>query len=720
MSMKSSFLPQSSVLLLLPAALLAATMEVRAVVEIQKERTKHYPKEPERPAPGRPAVAPNQPNPAAARNPLTGSSVTADRPKPAAPRPANPPAAKPAPPAVAKPAPLPGNPEPSKRPAPANSGPSQGNSKGPVSGPVTRPAPNSPATPMTRPTPNSPASPMTRPTPNPQVTRPAPTLPATRPAPSPPGNFTNRPPTNGIHLPTPLPQTKPAFVPGKVTYPGQVSRPPAPPKTPKPVHPAHHANRPQPRPLDHVIGYGNGNSNNRITSSQKVTNINNTNINNVTHITNINNNWGSQWTNNSATVWNNNQMVNNRPVVINPNFTHSVNYAYRPTAWGARPWWSSSTYHSWHHGSWNYGWNRHWQRYHRPHVRPAGVHLPGYHLPYHDDDDHFGSTVAWGIAAWSLGRLAFDSGYNSYRNPYQAPPVQTQRTVINYTMPMSVVASKEAPEPEAEALNSQEKSTAAIERARGRFASGDYLAALKSTDEAIAYAAGDSALHEFRGLCLFALGRYGDAAGVLNPVLASGPGWDWSTMAAFYPDSEIYTGQLRKLESYVAANPKSADCQFLLGYHYMVVGFIDQAYVMFDRVVELQPADTVAAQLRNLAKSSSPDAGEEVPSPGGTAAPAPAAEPLEPAEIEGSWKASSLEGKAIGLSLGSDGKFSWNYEGSGGTVLAGDWSIDQKGQLVLATTDVQMVGDITLDGDTLKFVLEGAPVGDPGLSFQRQ
>jgi len=287
-------------------------------------------------------------------------------------------------------------------------------------------------------------------------------------------------------------------------------------------------------------------------------------------------------------------------------------------------------------------------------------------------------------------------------------------------MPMSVVASKEAPEPEAEALNSQEKSTAAIERARGRFASGDYLAALKSTDEAIAYAAGDSALHEFRGLCLFALGRYGDAAGVLNPVLASGPGWDWSTMAAFYPDSEIYTGQLRKLESYVAANPKSADCQFLLGYHYMVVGFIDQAYVMFDRVVELQPADTVAAQLRNLAKSSSPDAGEEVPSPGGTAGPAPAAEPLEPAEIEGSWKASSLEGKAITLSLGSDGKFSWNYEGSGGTVLAGDWSIDQKGQLVLATTDVQMVGDITLDGDALKFVLEGAPVGDPGLSFQRQ
>jgi tetratricopeptide (TPR) repeat protein len=333
--------------------------------------------------------------------------------------------------------------------------------------------------------------------------------------------------------------------------------------------------------------------------------------------------------------------------------------------------------------------------------------------------------VAWGIAAWSLGRLAFDSGYNTYRNPYPAPPVQTQRTVINYTQPLSVVASREEPEPEEEALTSQEKSTAAIERARGEFGSGDYLSALKSTDESISWAAGDSALHEFRALCLFALGRYGDAAGVLNPVLASGPGWDWSTMAAFYPDSDSYTGQLRKLESYVEANPNSADSHFLLGYHYMVAGFIDQAYGMFDRVVTLQPADTVAAQLRNLAESSSPDAGGEAPSPedlAAAAAPDPnvTVEPVDPSDLEGGWKASSADGKAINLSLGADGKFTWNYDGANATVLAGDWSIDEEGQLVLATDDVQMVADISLDGDNLKFVLDGAPVGDPGLSFQRQ
>ena len=197
-------------------------------------------------------------------------------------------------------------------------------------------------------------------------------------------------------------------------------------------------------------------------------------------------------------------------------------------------------------------------------------------------------------------------------------------------------------------------------------------------------------------------------------------------MAAFYPDSDTYTAQLRKLETYVGSKPDSADSHFLLGYHYMVAGFIDQAFEMFDRVVTLQPADTVAAQLRNLAESSSPAANGDVPASPDPSSSSPApdpnvtSEPIDPSDIEGGWKAPSADGKAITLSLGADGKFSWNYDGAGGTVLSGDWSIDEQGRLVLATPDVQMVADISLDGDSLRFVLDGAPVGDPGLSFQRQ
>ncbi len=44
----------------------------------------------------------------------------------------------------------------------------------------------------------------------------------------------------------------------------------------------------------------------------------------------------------------------------------------------------------------------------------------------------------------------------------------------------------------------------------------------------------------------------------------------------------------------------------------------------------------------------------------------------------------------------------------------------EEGQLVLATDDGQIGGGYLPGGDTLKFVLQGAPGGDPGLSFQRQ
>lgn len=650
----------------------------------------------------------------AARNPLTGSSVSGGNNRPNNPnnRPNNP------------------NRKPENRPGGGGGG-GGGGGNNQNKGPDKRPE-NRPNQPATRPAPQVPA---TRPAPLPGVTRPAP-QPVTPNRPGGGGNNDNRPggnnnrpggnnnrPGGNNNRPNPRPpqhannhrpnqnqrpnnDRRPDFVAGKVVYPNRVTKPAIRPNN-RPNHPAHHTNRSRPK-----------------------------NVSQITTNTNINQNWGNQWNNNSTTIWNNNRVVNNRPVVINNNFQRAQNYAYRPTAWGSRPWWSSSTYHSWHHGSWNYGWNNRWQSYHgyyhRPVYRPPVNYFPGYrpgpsyHYHNYDDGISAGTVAAWGLAAWGLGSLIYNSGYSSYRNPYQAPPVQTtQKTIINYTQPLSVVASREVPPPQEEALTASEKSTAAIERARAEFRNGDYLASLKSTDESISFAPGDSALHEFRALNLFALGRYGDAAGVLNPLLASGPGWDWATMADFYPSSDAYAAQLRKLETYVEGSPDSADAHFVLGYHYMVAGFIDEAYAMFDRVVTLQPADSVAVQLRNLAESSSPNAEGDPVDPAAAEAAPPAdpdviVEPIEPTDIEGGWKAPAADGKSITLTLGADGNFTWNYDGAAdGKVLSGEWSIDEEGQLVLAAADVQMVADVSLDGDTLRFVLAGSPVGDPGLTFQR-
>ncbi|MDF1858880.1 MAG: hypothetical protein P1U87_01630 [Verrucomicrobiales bacterium] len=442
-------------------------------------------------------------------------------------------------------------------------------------------------------------------------------------------------------------------------------------------------------------------------------------VNQVITSNQVRNNWSSRWTQ-SNTVWNQNYTTVRGPVIVNNNYRNSLNYAHRPNAWGSRPWWSSQSQHNWHHGSWNYGYNSRYcnrHRYLRPSPRPTH-YLPGYHASHVS----VSSAIPWGIAAWSLGRLIYDTGYSSYRNPYTAPPVQTHSTVYNYSQPITVVASKEEPLPESEEANDAEKSSEALERSRSLFERQDYLGALKAVDESISYVPGDPAIHEFRALILFALGQYGEAAGVLNPVLATGPGWDWATMVGFYQSSDTYAQQLRKLEDYVSGNPESAGAGFLLGYHYMVSGFLEEAYQVFDRVVEMEPGDQVARQLRDLAFDSVPSDDDSEREDENQPDSDENLVVLEPEQIAGIWMARSSEGKEITLSIPIDGDFSWKYEGTEESdVLSGEWSIDEDGLLILDDEDAQLVAQIELTEDgEMKFVLAGSPASDPGLLFSRE
>ena len=97
--------------------------------------------------------------------------------------------------------------------------------------------------------------------------------------------------------------------------------------------------------------------------------------------------------------------------------------------------------------------------------------------------------------------------------------------------------------------------------ARDAFKAGDYNKALDQVNQAIREMPNESALHEFRGVTLFALGRYTDAAAPLYAVLAVGPGWDWGTFIGLYPNVTVYTEQLRALESYCNLNPQSASAR---------------------------------------------------------------------------------------------------------------------------------------------------------------
>ncbi len=400
----------------------------------------------------------------------------------------------------------------------------------------------------------------------------------------------------------------------------------------------------------------------------------------------VGNNWGG-----NSGVWGNNTNIN-----IDNNFRHSNNFAGNPNCWGSRPWWGAGHCHGWHHGHWGYGynsgyWNNCWWG--------------------HDDD--FGEGFMWGIAAWSMGSMIYNMGYQSYSTPYPAPPVQN--TTVVYTQPLSVSAAANPPGDEKTATTAEATSTTALEASRAAFKTGDYAAALKSADEAIAATPDDITLHEYRGLVFFALGKYGEAAGVLNPVLASGPGWGWDTMVGFYDSSSTYDGQLRKLEAWVKGSPDKAEGHFLLGYHYLVCGHMEKSYEQFEKTTKLQPADSIARQLRDLTKSSLPDNGVPATAP----PPKPAPVPVE--KLAGTWTADTGGGK-VTFNLEKSGEFTWSFSGPGQppSEMKGKWQMNDKGLLEMASADSQMFSAVTLDGDAkMKFLLVGGPEGDPGLNFTK-
>jgi hypothetical protein len=629
----------------------------------------------------------------ATRNPATGSKVQRPASRPA-PQPAARPQAKPAERPQARPAERP-QPKPESRPA------ERPQTRPSVERPTTRPAPTPDKRPDSRPERVPDRKPeINRPDNKPDLSRPDKKPDLNRPDLNRPGNndgpLANRPDKN-----------RPSTLPGMVSYPDR-------PGKDKPNLP----NLGDGRGDDKInIGGRNDNDRNKLNVGGRGDDkINIGGDRNSVHIDNVNvgrrnvglnrpstlpaksRNWDNKQWGGKNSVWGNNVNIGNDVNInIDNNFRRSNNFSYRPNYWGARPWWGAGQCHTWHHGHWGYGYNSHY--YHS-------------HWYYHDDND-FAEGFMWGIAAWSLGNKIFDMGYQSYKNPYPAPPVQ--KTTIVYTQPLSVSAAKSPPGDDATATTAETRSAEALDRSRAAFKKGDYVTAMSTVDEAISYMPGDVTLHEYRALVLFALGKYAESAGVLNPVLASGPGWGWETMIAFYDSSSTYTTQLRKLEAYAKGEPDGAEGHFLLGYHYMVSDHMEQANAEFAATAKLQPADSVARQLRDLTASSLPDGGEP------DTAPAVRPEPVPAERLTGTWVSDRGADGKVTFVMTADGNYTWSYmNGEQKSELKGTYGLNEKGLLVLSGEDSQMVSEVTLSGDsTMKFVLVGAPEGDPGLEFKK-
>jgi tetratricopeptide (TPR) repeat protein len=340
----------------------------------------------------------------------------------------------------------------------------------------------------------------------------------------------------------------------------------------------------------------------------------------------------------------------------------------------------------------------------------------------------FGFGLGGGLWPWMYGSSLYNWGYGSYYNPYYgagyglgvdygygAAPV-----VYDYSQPIDTENPPAAPAVADQAATS-------FDSARDAFRTGDYVRASELIDQAIRQLPNDAALHEFRGVILFARQRYDEAAATLYAVLSVGPGWDWGTLIGLYPNVDVYTGQLRALEQYANQNPRSASARFVLAYLYITQGNVDAGVQELKQVVALQPKDTVAARLiQRLETTSNPaGAGAAQPpaQPPGPIVPtgANAAVPVHEGRMEGTWTAHPDQDTTISLTFVDHGRFSWKVAHKGqDREMKGKMTFGN-GILTLAQDQGgPMVGNVTWTDEThFLFKVPGSGPDDPGLSFAK-
>ncbi|MEX2113162.1 MAG: tetratricopeptide repeat protein, partial [Pirellulales bacterium] len=352
---------------------------------------------------------------------------------------------------------------------------------------------------------------------------------------------------------------------------------------------------------------------------------------------------------------------------------------------------------NWYHGNWHGNWNHGW--YNRPYGWWGGA--------------------GWGFGAgWAAASLIpWSWGYWGYDNPYATTPYVIDNTTVDYGQPLASYSASSAPAADDQPAGQTpaDQASAAFGQARQSFAGEDYKAALDSVNQAIALTPDDPVLHEFRALVLFATGNYKDAAAAIYAVLSTGPGWDWTTLASLYPNIDLFTRQLRALESYCKSHPDEADAAFLLAYEYMTMGSTDGAIAELKQVVKVNPKDQLSAQL--LASLSAP-ADAAPPQPEQPAAPAT---PVTAAQLAGDWKFARPDGGAIELDLKGDSTYTWSYAHDGKTdAHSGKYTVADN-LLVLNTDDAPaMVGQVSnLTARGFNFKLAGGSPNDPGLAFTK-
>ena len=236
------------------------------------------------------------------------------------------------------------------------------------------------------------------------------------------------------------------------------------------------------------------------------------------------------------------------------------------------------------------------------------------------------------------------------------------------------------------------------------------------------------------------MGDYQQAASTIHPVLAVGPGWNWSTLSSLYGDVGVYTTQLRTLEAFAKGHPDDSASRFLLAYHYMADGYPDAAERQLQTVTRLMPNDRVAADLLKMvtkpepaqtadqAQLPTPQPPAVTPSgqPQGTVAPntaaTPTPPPVDPATLVGKWHAARPDGSQFDMTINSDATFTWKFTQKGGQPqeFGGTYTVEGNVLALERKDGGSLIAGIVPEGSgKFNFKLIGAPPEDTGLEFSK-
>lgn len=328
--------------------------------------------------------------------------------------------------------------------------------------------------------------------------------------------------------------------------------------------------------------------------------------------------------------------------------------------------------------------------------------------------------LGWGLGGWGLGSLIYNSGYLGYSNPYY---VNSGTAVYNYTQPIPVSYNNEVAVNEIDSTSADTVLNEAVEAFRQK----DYDQSLDITNKGIAQYSDDAVLHEFRSLVLFAKQDFQQSAATIHSVLAVGPGWDWTTMSGMYSNAELYTAQLRALESFTKSNPQDAASQFLLAYHYMTCGHPDAAARQLQTVVALMPNDRVAVDLlRMLAPPKAESAADPLTTASSTR-PADQPDEVAPKPIDlktlvGQWASSRADGSEFKLDLTNDAKFTWSFtpNDQAAQEFGGTYKVEDNVIVLERKDGGSLIAEVSpVDAGKFNFRLLGAAEDDKGLDFSK-